>query len=202
MVQTLRILSSLLVLGNFAQTSAVGSTRLCNGHAELCSRKYSNVTFVGAHDSAFVGDLPSQNQILSLKDQLDGGIRFLQSQVHVWKAGETFEDLTGGLLEYLPDVLVMCHTSCALAFGGFLHSYLGTVKDFLHDNPEEVVTLLLTNPDNAPMNAFNDVFRAVDLDSMAYTPSGPSATTFDQWPTLSEMIEANQRIVVFIGIYS
>ncbi|EDR02589.1 uncharacterized protein LACBIDRAFT_308202 [Laccaria bicolor S238N-H82] len=24
---------------------------ICNGHAELCTRRYSNVTFMGAHDS-------------------------------------------------------------------------------------------------------------------------------------------------------
>ena len=27
------------------------SSRTCNGHAELCSRSYGNVTFIGAHDS-------------------------------------------------------------------------------------------------------------------------------------------------------
>lgn len=25
--------------------------QLCNGHAELCDRKYGNTTFLGAHDS-------------------------------------------------------------------------------------------------------------------------------------------------------
>ena len=31
--------------------------QLCNGHAELCERKYGNVTFLGSHDSfAFSGN--------------------------------------------------------------------------------------------------------------------------------------------------
>lgn len=30
----------------------------CNGHDELCDLKYSEVTFIGAHNSAFDGNLP------------------------------------------------------------------------------------------------------------------------------------------------
>ena len=54
----------------------------CNGQTSLCNRKYSNVSFIGAHDSAFVGPLPTQNQDLSVTAQLNGGIRFLQAQTH------------------------------------------------------------------------------------------------------------------------
>src|ERR1700712_480317 len=50
----------------------------CNGETSLCNRKYSNVSFIGAHDSAFVGPLPTQNQDLSVTAQLNGGLRFLQ----------------------------------------------------------------------------------------------------------------------------
>jgi hypothetical protein len=30
---------------------------VCNGQAELCSRSYGNVTFVGAHDSYAIGPI-------------------------------------------------------------------------------------------------------------------------------------------------
>jgi hypothetical protein len=156
---------------------------LCDGYASLCSRKYSNITFIGTHDSAFVGDLPSQNQEKSLQDQLGGGIRFLQSQTHK-----------------VIDTLAMCHTNCALEFGGLVQDYLQTVKTFLDQNPREVVTLLLTNPDNAPMSTFDGIFKKVGLDKMAFTPStSPNPLPIDQWPTLGDMIAKNQRIVTFIG---
>jgi hypothetical protein len=158
---------------------------LCNGFAQLCSRKYSDITFIGAHDSAFVGDLPTQNQEKSLKDQLGGGIRFLQSQTH-----KTL------------DTLSMCHTSCALEFGGLVQDYLKTVKTFLDANPSEVVTILLTNPDNAPMNTFDGIYKNVGLDKMSFRPStSPNPLPIDQWPTLGDMIKNNQRLVTFIGTF-
>jgi hypothetical protein len=67
----------------------------CNGSPALCDRIYSNITFIGTHDSAFVGSLPTQNQIKSVTDQLNSGIRFLQAQTHKWLNG-----------------FWMCHTSC------------------------------------------------------------------------------------------
>jgi hypothetical protein len=51
----------------------------CNGHDKLCGRKYSDITMVGSHNSAFVGPLPQQNQFLSVTDQLNLGVRFLQA---------------------------------------------------------------------------------------------------------------------------
>lgn len=67
----------------------------CNGNTALCSRKYSNVTQIGTHDSAFVGVLPTDNQLLSVTDQLNAGIRFLQAQTHLKDSA-----------------LELCHTSC------------------------------------------------------------------------------------------
>lgn len=65
----------------------------CNGRAEYCGRPYSQVTFAGSHNSAFVGVGPSDNQLTSVSAQLDQGIRFLTTQTH---------DKDG--------VIEMCHT--------------------------------------------------------------------------------------------
>jgi hypothetical protein len=67
----------------------------CNGNTALCGRQYSSVSFVGTHDSAFVGILPTDNQLESVTDQLDAGIRFLQAQTHIKNSA-----------------LELCHTSC------------------------------------------------------------------------------------------
>ena len=89
------------------------ATQVCNGYAEFCGRSYGvlthmegadinvkNVTFIGAHDSAFYSTSPealSADQHFNVTKQLDDGIRLLQSQGH---------NLSGSI--------ELCHTSCLL----------------------------------------------------------------------------------------
>lgn len=152
----------------------------CNGSPLLCSRLYSNVTYVGSHDSAFVGLLPTDNQFTSVASQLSEGVRFLQAQSHN-KSG----------------VIELCHTTCLEKDAGSLASYLVPIKSFLDANPNEVITLLLTNGDAIPVTKYGAVFQAVGLASYAYAPSG--TLSLDQWPTLAEMISSGKRLVVFMG---
>ncbi|KAE8442256.1 hypothetical protein EG329_003516 [Mollisiaceae sp. DMI_Dod_QoI] len=126
----------------------------CNGNTALCSRKYSNVTQIGTHDSAFVGVLPTDNQLLSVTDQLNAGIRFLQAQTHV----------KNGALE-------LCHTSCLEKDAGTLESYLSTVNTWMAANPNEVLTILLTNGDNADVSLFGTTVASSGISKYAYTPS-------------------------------
>jgi hypothetical protein len=39
---------AVLAIAPFLATAA---TQLCNGHAEYCDRKFSNLTYIAAHDS-------------------------------------------------------------------------------------------------------------------------------------------------------
>ncbi|PWN52278.1 hypothetical protein IE53DRAFT_7871 [Violaceomyces palustris] len=57
---------------------------VCNGDASLCSRLYSNVTYIGAHNSYAIGStrLVTVNQEQSVTTQLNDGIRMLQAQAH------------------------------------------------------------------------------------------------------------------------
>lgn len=74
--------------GNATSTSATATststepvnTRPCNGYPEFCSRNYSNITMVAAHNSPFVrlGNAAS-NQALEVLSQLDDGIRMRMS---------------------------------------------------------------------------------------------------------------------------
>lgn len=152
----------------------------CNGHTELCDRIYSNVTFVGAHDSSFVGILPADNQLQSVTDQLSGGVRYLTAQTH---------DKDGAI--------ELCHTSCILLDAGPLQNYLSDVKKWMDGNPNEVVTLLLTNGDGIDINKFADAFKAAGLDTYAYTPGAD--LTLSEWPTLGSMVSNKKRLVVFMG---
>ncbi len=155
----------------------------CNGAPALCGRRYSDVTYVGAHDSAFVGLLPTDNQFTSVAAQLGQGVRFLQAQSHSKKNN-----------------IELCHTTCAEKDAGTLTTYLAPIKSFLDANPNEVITLLLTNPDNVAVTQFDAVFQAVGLAPYAFAPAGTLA--LDQWPTLGEMIASGKRLVVFMGAFS
>lgn len=166
----------------FVALFAVGSgATTCNGHSELCDRKYSNVTFIGTHDSPFVGDDMSDNQNISLTEQLVMGVRFFQAQTRA--DGYTIK---------------LCHTQCFLRDAGPLDDLLTPVKDFLQSNPTEVITLLLTNPAGFENWEFNAVFRRVGLLDYVFEPVG-TVLWLKSWPTLGEMIAKNQRLVVFIG---
>lgn len=160
----------------------VRAADVCNGKAEYCSRIYSNVTFVGAHDSAFVGSEVSDNQDISLTDQLNLGIRYLQGQTHKNALGD----------------LEMCHTSCFLLDAGSLESYLGTVKSWLDSNANEVVSMLLTNGDSLDVSEFDTAFKNAGMDSYAFVPSS-NPLPIGSWPTLSDMIDSGKRLVVFLG---
>ncbi|OLN85557.1 PI-PLC X domain-containing protein 1-like protein 2 [Colletotrichum chlorophyti] len=48
--------------------------------AKLCRNRYSDVTFIGSHNSAFVGSSIAHNQYVSVTAQLDLGVRFLQAR--------------------------------------------------------------------------------------------------------------------------
>lgn len=165
-------------LATLARYSAA-QTQACNGHAELCDRKYSNITFIGSHDSAFVGTSVADNQNTSVADQLGQGVRFLQAQTHLDN-----------------NTIKLCHTLCALEDAGPLLDYLTTIKTFLDSNPNEVVTLLLTNQDGLSGTAFDAVFEGSGLKQYAFTPAGN--LTIDQWPSLGQIISAGQRLVVFM----
>ena len=165
-------------MGSTASTAAASVA--CNGNAALCSRMWSNVSLIGTHDSAFVGTLPTDNQDVSVATQLDDGIRFLQAQTH-----------------YFLDELSMCHTSCYELYAGPLTTYLSTIKTWIDDNPNQVVTLLLTNGDSKDVSLFGTAFSSVGLDKYAYTPSGQLAIS--EWPTLQELINAGTPLVVFLG---
>ena len=155
----------------------------CNGHVELCNRRYSNITQIATHDSAFVGILPTDDQDVNIGAQLDAGVRFLQAQTH--------RNVFG--------TLSLCHTSCFLKDAGSVKVYLEVIKKWLDKHPKEVVTLLLTNGDNVRVSEFDDVFVTSGIQPYAYVP-GPShnSSILDSWPTLGELIENDTRLVAFL----
>lgn len=63
--------------GSSTSTAPTASNTVpCNNYPEFCGRKYSNITEVCAHNSAFdIKNNAASNQVLGIVDQLDDGVR-------------------------------------------------------------------------------------------------------------------------------
>ncbi|BGP15184.1 hypothetical protein JCM10213_008675 [Rhodosporidiobolus nylandii] len=180
----LRRLATALVAGAAILTPSLAQTT-CNGYAEFCDRKYSNVSIIGAHNSYGVaaGSIAA-NQNYTVETQLDDGIRMLQVQGH----------MNGNDLH-------LCHTSCFLLDAGTFTSYLTTVKSWMDKNPNEVITILMVNSDGIAPSVWAQSYKDSGLDQLVYTPpSVPIA--YDAWPTYGELIGNGTRVVNFLAQYA
>ncbi|KAI9664541.1 MAG: hypothetical protein M1821_005987 [Bathelium mastoideum] len=162
-------------------SAAPTNTQACNNYVEFCSRKYSNITEVTAHNSMFIRqNNAASNQVLDVIAQLNDGIRMLQGQTH----------MVNGTLHY-------CHTSCDLLDAGPVQDYLSTVAGWVDAHPFDVVTILIGNGDLGPVTDFIAPIQNSGLAPYLYVPPKvPMA--LEDWPTLSEMILTSKRVVVFL----
>ncbi|KAF7559821.1 hypothetical protein G7046_g4324 [Stylonectria norvegica] len=165
-------------------TNSSSSGSACNNSPDLCSRQYNKITHMGAHGSSFLRDgsqaiAAAGNQYKNATDALDAGLRLLQAQVH--KPNSTLE---------------LCHTSCELLDAGSLEDWLKDINVWMTANPNEVVTLLLVNSDNAEATEFGAAFNGSGISDIAYSPASTEATS--EWPTLQSMIDDKKRLVSFI----
>lgn len=170
-----------------ATTSATSSsvmptnTQPCNGYTEFCSRKYSNITQVCAHNSALAKENNAfSNQQIAVAGQLNDGVRMIQGEVH-----------------HVNGTMYNCHSSCDLLNTGPYEDTLRTVTKWLANNPYDVVTLLIVNSNYANVTAFESAFQNSGILDYIYLPSRRPMRLGD-WPTLQDMILTNSRAVVFM----
>ncbi|CAK7227385.1 hypothetical protein SBRCBS47491_006551 [Sporothrix bragantina] len=171
--------------------STWNNVTVCNGHAELCSRKYSNVTMVGAHNSPFVvhNNLAS-NQHFKVTQQLDDGIRFIQAQIQF----PVKDDGTGPHF---------CHTSCALLDAGPITQWLSEVRQWVDSHPQDFITILLGNGNYSDPSMYAPYIESTGIVQYAFVPPAhPAPTTgsmpLDDWPTLGEMLSDNKRVLMML----
>ncbi|GAB7351517.1 hypothetical protein MBLNU459_g2159t1 [Dothideomycetes sp. NU459] len=166
-------------------TTTSSSTTACNNSPDLCDKAYNNITYLGAHDSPFLRDLStdyseSGNQFYNSSIQLSAGVRLLTAQVHN----------NNGSWD-------LCHSSCDLLNAGTLTSWLSEIKTWLDSNPNEVVTLLLVNSDDATAADLAAQYSAADIEKYAYSPDFSSAPS--TWPTLQTLINNGTRLLNFVA---
>lgn len=156
----------------------------CNGYPELCNRKYSNVTYVMAHNSPFVvPNNAASNQMLGVTKQLNDGIRGLQFETHKPNSSSP---------------MMLCHTSCDLLNVGPLEDYLVTVRTWLDKNRYEVITIMVGNEDFVDASNYIAPFQNSGMIDYLYVPDAVPMG-LDGWPTLGEMILTNKRVVVMLA---
>lgn len=146
---------------------------VCNGHEELCDKRFNEVVFPATHNSMSSADegwaVPNQNH--DMKRQLEDGIRAMLIDTHYWQ-GDTY----------------LCHSICELGDTPLVDG-LRTIRVFLDENPGEVISLLIQ--DAISPEDTEKVFQESGLMKYVYEqdPAAP-------WPTLREMAESGQRVVV------
>jgi hypothetical protein len=200
-------------------TSAI--TGACNGDPTLCDRRLNQVALAGAHNSMSAAEFDGwmfPNQELGSVSLLDRGIRALLFDVHhgtpigdrvrtdiddeeVSRAkfekviGKEAVDAAMRIRDRLtgqpsgPSGAYLCHGFCELGAVP-LPTMLEGVHDFLVRNPGEVLVFVIE--DYVTPAVVEAALRESGLQRFVYR--GPVTPPL---PTLREMIDADQRLVVF-----
>jgi hypothetical protein len=211
------VVAGVAMLGS-ARLARTPVARGCNGHAELCDRHYNDVVFAATHNSMSSPDVvrvwPEQDD--DLGEQLDAGVRALLIDTHYWPPVRSARDLLEVQSAVAPDAppvpqsvadalyptlgslrdgrpgTFLCHAHCAFGEQPFLDG-LVSVRRFLEANPDEVVTLIIQDAISTPDTVA--AMHAAGLDRYLYEHRRDHT-----WPTLGQMIDDGQRLVVFAEV--
>jgi hypothetical protein len=157
------------------------NTQPCNGYVEFCDRSYSNITYVAAHNFPFIrANNAARNQELGMLDQLNDGIRMLQAQAH----------LENGTMYF-------CHSSCDILNAGPVVDQFEVLVRWLEANPYEVVTILMGNYGQVPVQNFTADIQNSGLEPYLYIPP-LIPMGLNDWPTTAELIITNKRVIYFL----
>ncbi|MDA8904551.1 phosphatidylinositol-specific phospholipase C domain-containing protein [Flavobacteriaceae bacterium] len=145
----------------------------CNGSYDLCNKRYNEVAYLTTHN-AFNSKQDRYffpNQKTNITEQLNNGVRGLM--IDVYDDNES---------------IVVYH---AYKFLGSqpLSVYLNDIKDFLDNNPNEILTIILETYTSS--NAIENEISKVGLLEYLHTQDVNSL-----WPKLQMMIDSNKRLVI------
>lgn len=210
------------LLGSGATDAAADSdVTACNGHAQLCDRPLNEVAFAATHNAMSASTYPNWlfgQQEHGLTEQLDAGVRALLIDAHYGRkvGGRVLTEIDGQQLEVAqqelgkegaaaaerirdrllsrggtpgPREVWLCHVMCEI--GAFpLADGLREIRDYLVEHPDEVLVVIVE--DDGPTPA--DVEQAVEESGLLpYVYKGDPGPP---WPTLGEMIESGQRVLM------
>lgn len=194
----------------------------CNGHPELCDRTFDQVALATTHNSMSAGDIADwmfPNQEKGIRAQLEDGVRGFLIDIHYavpvgGRVKTLIEDEAAARAKYeqalgreavdaamrIRDRMVgeetgerdvyLGHGFCELGSMRFVDA-LEQMYEFLIANPGEVIVIVVQDEGVTPQDVAG-CFERSGLDQLVYrgAVTGP-------WPTLREMVESDQRVVVF-----
>jgi hypothetical protein len=194
----------------------------CNGEAALCGKRLDQVVFVGTHNSMSADGEPGwlfAAQDAGIEQQLQDGVRSLLIDTHygyatprgvatdldrdsksrekvVSEVGDRFVETALRLRTRIgytgnePREVFLCHAFCEVGATRALEALKG-VHEWLLAHPEEVLILSIEDDtdsaDTAKLITDSGLIREVYR--------GPVKPP---WPTLRELIERNERVLVLI----
>lgn len=196
----------------------------CNGSVELCDRPFDQVVIAATHNSMSAADGSGwflAEQPKDMVSSLDDGIRGLLVDTWYGRATQSGRATTADrslkraeaelLGTYSPEVIgsvrrtidrlrrepgtgpvepYFCHTVCELGATQVLGE-MRRLRAWLDANPREVVVLFIQDAVTPEDTAA--VLTQAGVAELAYThPDGAP------WPTLRQMIEADQRVLVLM----
>ena len=205
-----------------AADANAGSGTVCNGHAELCDRRFDDVAYVASHNAMSVAREPGwylAEQVDPIPIQLDQGVRALL--VDVWSgrpAGSVVRTAEGSYAEAReiaerelgPEVvdaaLRIADSISGTATGPearFLcHGLCETGSTPFLDTLGALRGWLAANPDEVVTLFIEDHVDAdliaADVEAAGLLPLVYEPVAGDPWPTLGEMIRSGHRLVVML----
>jgi hypothetical protein len=157
-----------------AEAQACAFPRTCNGAAELCDRRYDQVTYPTTHNgyAAEVEGFLHPDQRFGVARQLADGIQAIELDVHDYQ-GQPY----------------LCHGSCDAGKRPLVDA-LADLRRFMRHHPDVVVTIFF-EPYVDPAR-IQQALVSAHLDGELHTQA-----LGQPWPTLRQMIQAHHRLVVF-----
>ncbi|MFT5645718.1 MAG: poly(3-hydroxybutyrate) depolymerase [Aureispira sp.] len=154
---------------------------VCNGHHELCYKRLNEVTFVQTHnahadDGSF--SILAANQNGNIPAQLAAGVRGLGLKLYY--TSSIFCGSGTKLYAYHGNPLLGCTEFSTIG---------NQISDFLTNNPDEF--LFITIEGSASNSEIATGFNSAGLAQFLY-----QHTLGEIWPTLGELIQNNQRLIV------
>lgn len=199
---------------------SAGTGVVCNGHAELCDRRFDDVAYAGSHNAMAVAREPGwflAEQVDPIPIQLDQGVRALLVDVWAGRAAGTVVRTAEGSrdearaiaeAELGPEVveaaLRVADSVAGQAQGPqaryLCHGLCETGSTPFLEMLGELRAWLLINPDEVVTLFIEDhvpaTELAADIEAAGLLPFVHQPVNPDAWPTLGEMIRAGQRLVV------
>lgn len=153
----------------------------CNGLSEICHLPVNEVLFATAHNAHSSRDdfFLRPNHRYGIDHAMEYGYRAFLLDV----------------CSCPPIGLVFCHGVCAVGTAS-TDKVLGSIRRFLLDNPNEIILLefQMHSADVDWLFALQDIIVEVGLGDMVHVHGG---TFFDDWATMRELIETNERLILF-----